>query len=164
MRSVHNAHVQQVVGDTHLAKALLQYGLQSPSVVQSILQGVKRLKEEARSSGRSGGAGEPAEDRASRKAALGVRLRFRQGRRLYRYVAERWWRWDSLTSEQQNLYHDFKSGELARAVDKANLIYGHGVARSRAYGYEIGDDMGASVLPIAQRATADMNLQQSCRV
>ena len=38
MRSFHNAHVQQVVGDTHLAKALLQYGLQSPSVVQSILQ------------------------------------------------------------------------------------------------------------------------------
>ena len=142
MRSVHNAHVQQVVGDTHLAKALLQHGFQSPAVVQSILQEVKRLKGEARrtsgsgaepaESATSGGVAEPGEDRTSstmsyKEAALTARRRWRLGRCIYCYVSNGWTRWDELASDQQSLFGCYCSGELARAVDEANLVWGHSV-------------------------------------
>ena len=158
-RSCFNAHIKQMVGDTHLARALLQHGIQPAQTVQKILQSVKDFKEEARRA--NGGASEPAEIRRSaqlRGIALTARRRWRQGKRLSGEVHDGTLQWRDLTSEQQILLDEFVSGRLACVVDKANAEYRHGIARTHDYGFAKGDDMREAT--ITEKVAAMMNRRQ----
>ena len=50
-----------------------------------------------------------------------------------------------LPEKQKMLLEAFDSGKLHGDVDKANKAYGHGMARTDAYGFEPGDNMCTEV-------------------
>ena len=165
-RSWHSAHVEQLIGDTHVAKAVIQHGVQTPEMVGRIIEEVGKLKQQAREArDASGGAREPAEMRhgaspeqkALRAAALTARAEFRDGRKIDRLVQAGTWEYRNLNERQQRLLDEFLARTLHKRVDAANDAYGHGVMRTNDYGVGAGEQM-CQTMTLTQRVSAILQL------
>ena len=155
-RSWHAAHVQQLIGDTHVAKALIQHGVPSGGLdtVIEIVDTVRKLKKDAR-----GGAAEPAETRgdaaglALRRGALAARAELREGRKLHRLVEVGQLEYRHMDTRRQRLYDGVISQALHRKADAANRDYGYGVAHTNDYGFNVGEQM-CQTQTLTQRISA----------
>ena len=164
-RSWHAAHVEHLIGDTHVAKAIIQHGVQTPEMVGRIIEEVGKLKQQARAArDASGGAREPAERRhdasreqdALRAAALTARAEFREGRKIARLV-EAETRHSELNERQQRLLDEFLARTLHKRVDAANAAYGYGVMRTNDYSVKAGEQM-CQTKTLTQRVSAILQL------
>ena len=165
-RSWHLAHVEHLIGDTHVAKAVIQHGVQTPEMVGRIIEEVGKLKQQAREArDASGGAREPAERRhgasreqdALRAAALTARAEFREGRKIARLVEAETWEHSELNERQQRLLDEFLARTLHKRVDAANAAYGYGVMRTNDYGVGAGEQM-CQTMTLTQRVSAILQL------
>ena len=171
-RSWHAAHVQQLIGDTHVAKALIQHGVPSGGLdtVIEIVDTVRKLKKDARGGAAEpaetrGGAAEPAEirrraseeQRALRRRALAARAELREGGKVHGLVDADTVEYQDLDPRQQRLYDEYMSHALHRQVDVANKDYGHGVARTNDYGVAVGEQM-CQTQTLTQRTSALLQL------
>ena len=68
-----------------------------------------------------------------------------------------------LPEKQKMLLEAFVSGKLHGDVDKANKAYGHGMARTDAYGFEPGDNMCTEVPMDEGTLAATPERRRSCR-
>ena len=158
--------MEHLIGDTHVAKAMIQHGVQTPEMVGRIIEEVGKLKQQAREArDASGGAREPAEMRhgaspeqeALRAAALTARAEFRDGRKIVRLVEAGTWKHSELNARQQGLLDEFLARKLHKKVDVANVDYGHGVMRTNDYGVGAGEQM-CQTMTLTQRVSAILQL------
>ena len=95
------------------------------------------------------GASEPVWS-LKRKAHI-ARRALQRGRTLQRKLERGVMKYERLSEEQQKLVENFNNRTLHVAVDKANVAYGHGVARTHDFGFEPGANM-CRALPLEVRA------------
>ena len=95
------------------------------------------------------GAGEPVW-KLKLNAHL-ARKALRDGERLQRKVEKGQTPWKWLSQFEQQLLEDFDARRLHVRVDRANKAYGHGIARTRDFGFRPGKNMCRDV-PIEVRA------------
>ena len=103
----------------------------------------RKLQDEAH------GAGEPVW-KLKRNAHL-ARKALRDGERLARKVTRGSVNFDDLYRWEQELVEDFNARRLHVRVVVANILYGHGIARTHAFGFRPGENMCRDV-PIEVRA------------
>ena len=158
--------MEHLIGDTHVAKAVIQHGVQTPEMVGRIIEEVGKLKQQARAArDASGGAREPAERRhdasreqdALRAAALTARSEFRYGRNIDYLVDAGTWEYLELNERQQRLLDEFRAQTLHKRVDAANVAYGYGVMRTNDYSVKAGEQMGQTKT-LTQRVSAILQL------
>ena len=80
-----------------------------------------------------------------------ARRALRDGERLAKKVATDNLKYKLLPRHQQELVEDFNARRLHVRVDEANLLYGHGIARTHDFGFRPGENMCRDV-PIEVRA------------
>ena len=68
-----------------------------------------------------------------------------------------------LTAREQTLNDEYVSHKLHCLVDAANKAYGHGVARTNDYGFEIGQDMARQSEILTQVTAALQSLSREPR-
>ena len=95
------------------------------------------------------GAGEPVWK--LKLNAHKARKALRDGERLQRKVEKGQTPWKWLSQFEQQLLEDFDARRLHVRVDRANKAYGHGIARTRDFGFRPGENMCRDV-PIEVRA------------
>ena len=68
-----------------------------------------------------------------------------------------------LTDRERTLHDEYGSRRLHKLVDEANRAYGHGVARTNDYGFEIGQDMARQSEILTQVTAALQSLPREPR-
>ena len=155
MRAWFEAFLNNWLGNRHVARAIIRYGLNDPEVVYKLREKIAKETQDAKEAEKRkhdcerSGAVEPAWK--LRRKALECRKLLREGQRLRRKSVEQHFRYESLTESQRTLLDDFVNRTLHRAVDKANAAYGHGIARTNDFGFQPGDNMNQE-LPTDVRA------------
>ena len=149
VRTWFEAWLNNWLGNRHVARAIIRYGLNDPEIVHKLREAITKETRDAKdaekrkhASERSG-AIEPAWK--LRRRALECRKSWREGQRLRRKSQERDFRYDSLSQRQKKLLDDFLNKTLHKAVDTANRAYGHGIARTSDFGFKPGDNMNQDV-------------------
>ena len=89
--------------------------------------------------------------RKLRQNAYLARKTLRHGQRLARKVNNDDMPYDSLSRREQVLVDELHARELHVRVDQANILYGHGIARTHDFGFQAGENMCRDV-PIEVRA------------
>ena len=95
------------------------------------------------------GAGEPVW--RLKLAAHLARKALRDGERLNRNLNRGKIHWDWLSHQQRQLLEDHAARRLHVRVDRANIAYGHGIARTHDFGFRPGENMCLRI-PIEVRA------------
>ena len=131
-RSWFGAAVKKLVGDTHLAKAIIRCGYHNRRSLERLVRAIMEVK-----------AKDPppsaplAKRRARRQEALKARDQMRYGRSLSRRLANGQLEWNNLAGWQRDLWYRFQEGAL-----EAELV-----TKSSAYKEvtpESGDVLGAA--------------------
>ena len=86
-----------------------------------------------------------------KKDAHLARKALREGERLAKKLDSGKIQFDRLTHQQQELLEDFAARRLHVRVDRANVAFGHGIARTHDFGFRPGENMCRDV-PIEVRA------------
>ena len=92
-----------------------------------------------------------------RRAALAARAELREGRKVHRLVESNTLELREMDTRRQRLYNDCVSHVLHKKVDAANVVYGHGVARTNNYGFAEGEQIGQKKT-VTERVSALLQL------
>ena len=153
-RSWFEAWLKKWLGDRHVAKAITRYGVGDVdfvSVLRTVLAQEEREEKKKRKAleidnpapWQQHGAEEPVW--MLRQRAQLARKTLRRTQNLMLKVDNGVLDTDYFPYKQKMLLVDLASRKLHGDVDKANKAYGHGMARTDAYGFEPGDNMCTEV-------------------
>ena len=161
-RSWFEAWLHRYIGDRHVARAIVRYGIEDPTVVVRLKEQLdlerQTEKQKADDDNTHGvsesvntvdGGAEPA--KSLRKTALKARYALRQAQSLQRKLDSDEISWYYLSQQQRELLDQLVSRKLHVNVDKANKAYGHGIARTNDFGFAEVENMCRNV-PMDVRA------------
>ena len=145
VRKWFEAFLHNWLGNRHVARAIIRYGMTEVGVVPELLAALSKEKADVaaerkrRREEETHGAKEPVWK--LKVSAHKARKALRAGERLERKLSSGKTTWDSLSSEQQTLVNRFISRQAHVDVDNANAKYGHGMARTHDFGFRPGENM-----------------------
>ena len=152
-RSWFEAWLNNYFGNRHVARTIIRYGTTDVELVTRLVDAIgEEKKEEAKKRRReeeAHGAGEPVWQ--LKLDAHLARRALRDGERLNRNLNRGKIELERLSPQQRQVLEDFDAGRLHARVDRANLAYGHGIARTHQFGFLPGENMCRHV-PIEVRA------------
>ena len=154
-RSWFEAWLQKWLGDRHVARAIVRFGVSDAHLLASLRENVDKERREEKAAKRKrweemqDGAEEPVW--MLRARAKIARKKLRQAQSMSNKIQNNVLDIEYLSDKQKTLLEELDTRKLHFEVDRANEAYGHGVARTHVFGFTPGENMRRDI-PMEIRA------------